>query len=251
LLESIEFNPSWRWAAYGKHPVVRDYFWLGEKFPLGNGFSEWVENGYRRLTSKRDSMTDHYSWRFWARGPKRGVLACGILRDSSDRIGRPYPLLIMGMGPLKGWEDQWDLLPYACEKTWDHIEYLSSIMVNDFKKLEAEIHNIRSPNPEWEELRRQRGDLEEGEKHPTTVSGRPEGFVLLEQGSSHDQFNQICLYHLLFKKGGKGIPHILFMGGNLEETSLVFYQRPLIPDDFVQLWSLSFTGIENGSLTAG
>ena len=51
-----------------------------------------------------------------------------------------------------GWEEQWDLLPFACERTWDQIEYLSSLMVTDFKKLEIEVQNNRSPSPEWSEF---------------------------------------------------------------------------------------------------
>ncbi len=145
MLGPIGSTLHWRWAAYGKHPVASDFFRLGEEFSLGKGFSEWVGNGYKVLTSRGRADQGLYFWRFWARGAQKGTLACGVLRDSSDRVGRPFPLLIMGMGPLKGWEEAWDLLPFACETTWNQIEYLSALVVNDFKKLENEYGQIRPP----------------------------------------------------------------------------------------------------------
>ena len=47
-------NHSWQWGAYGKHPVAKDYFKLGKEFPLGKGFSDWVEKGYQIITSRKD-----------------------------------------------------------------------------------------------------------------------------------------------------------------------------------------------------
>ena len=73
--------------------------------------------------------------------------------DSSDGIGRNYPLLIIGTGLLRGWEEQWDLMPLACEKIWSGIEYIATQNFNDLKKLETEVTNIRQPQPEWQDLK--------------------------------------------------------------------------------------------------
>ena len=53
-----ESDQNWRWAAFGKHPVARDFFRVGPDFPLIKGFSDWVENGYQILTSKKKD----FSW---------------------------------------------------------------------------------------------------------------------------------------------------------------------------------------------
>jgi len=55
-----------------------------------------------------------------------GALVCGVVRDSVDRLGRPYPLLVLGTGSLREWESHWDLLPYACLPVWQRIEYLGA-----------------------------------------------------------------------------------------------------------------------------
>ncbi len=115
-------------------------------------FSDWVEKGYKKLAIKRNTSYELLSWRFWTKEFHKDVIVCGLIRDSSDSIGRPYPLLIMGEGPLKDWQDHLDLLPFACEKPWSQLEYISSQMFKDLKKLTAEIYNIQPPYPEWSEF---------------------------------------------------------------------------------------------------
>jgi type VI secretion system protein VasJ len=250
-----ESDQNWRWAAFGKHPVARDFFRVGPDFPLIKGFSDWVENGYQILTSKKKTFHGLCSWRFWARGSQKESLACGLVKDSSDSLGRPYPLLIMGIGPLNGWEDHWDLLPFACERTWDQIEYLSAQMFNDFKIFESEINKLRPPLPEWSEFIMKRGDLKElgliSNSHKTTqnlgdlkkqalsLSEKTESFIGLDQGMSNDQFTSVSFWHLLFKNEVKVIPNVFFMGGTLEKAYLAVFRRPLMPTDFIQLWSIS------------
>jgi len=88
----------------GKHPVAMDYFHLGTSAPLVNAFGAWIENGYQKVVSPARNGLALHSWRFWARGIQKGHIACGVVRDSSDSTGRPYPLLVMGIGKLPGWE---------------------------------------------------------------------------------------------------------------------------------------------------
>ena len=47
MLEGLRSERRWQWAAYGKHPAARDYFKVGQGFPLVDSFSGWVENGYQ------------------------------------------------------------------------------------------------------------------------------------------------------------------------------------------------------------
>jgi len=244
----------WQWAAFGKHPVASDFFRLGEDIPLTKGFSDWVKKGYETLTSKKSTSLDLYAWRFWVRGAQKENIACGVIRDSSDSVGRPYPLLIIGTGPLPGWKEKWDLLPFACERTWDQIEYLSALVANDFKKLEVEVHHIRPPHPEWPKFIGKRKGLEDlwsnsntnpislnlkdMERQASSASDKAEFIVYLDQNPLNDQFVQVSLWHYLLKNHIKAAPNAIFMGGTLDRIYLAIFRRPLTPADFIQLWSL-------------
>ena len=83
------------------------------------------------------------------KGPRKGFLACGLLRDSSDSLGRPYPLLIIGSGSLQGWEERWDLLPLACERSWEQMESIATGTFLDFEHLQEEVRRIEPPRPQW------------------------------------------------------------------------------------------------------
>jgi type VI secretion system protein VasJ len=254
-LGTITSNQYWRWAAFGKHPVASDFFGLGEDIPLTKGFSNWVQKGYETLISKKSASTGLYAWRFWARGSQKENIACGVIRDSSDSVGRPYPLLIMGTGPLPGWEKNWDLLPFACERTWDQIEYLSALVANDFKKLEVEVRHIRPPHHEWPELTTKRKGLEDlwsnsntnnsssnlkdMERQASSVLDKVEFIVYLDQTPFQDQFSQVSLWHYFLKKHVKVAPNAIFMGGTLDKAYLAIFRKPLIATDFVQLWSIA------------
>lgn len=239
MLGTIESTSSWHWAAYGKHPVANDYFRVGGDLPLVQRFSDWVENGYRKLSSQKNVFSNLYSWRFWARGSQKESIACGVLRDSSDRMGRPYPLLIMGTGLLNGWEDHWDLMPFACEASWNQIEYLSAFVVNDLKKFEQEVYRIRPPYPGWPDFEMNRKDLKEIEKQVSFSSDQAELILDLEMHSNHDQMTQANLYHTLIRRQIIASPNAIFMGGTLDRTCLAVFRRPLQTSDFIQLWSVS------------
>lgn len=255
MLGTIESTSSWHWAAYGKHPVANDYFRVGGDLPLVKRFSDWVENGYHMLSSRKNASSNPCSWRFWARGSQKENIACGVLRDSSDSLGRPYPFLIMGLGPLKNWEEDWDLLPFACERTWGQIEYLSALVANNLKRLEEEIHHIRPPHFEWSELAQKRKDLEDLCSNPNTdttasyltnrdkqlsnASDQADFIIPLDPDPVHNQFLQASLWHHLLKDHVKVAPNTIFMGGTLDKTYLAIFRRALTTTDFVQLWSLS------------
>ena len=243
MLESLESVHSWHWAACGKHPAARDYFSVGPNAPLIKAFSDWVEKGYQMLVSRGRASPMLHSWRFWAKGPKRQALVCGIGRDSSDSLGRPYPLLVVGTGPLEGWEDYWDLLPFACEKTWGQIEYLSTKRLMDFKQLEDEVRMIRPPYPNWSEYVSKRTNLTASSWDPvdaqskaSSLSDEEEFFVALDGGATNDPFALLGLWHSVLKARVRSVPNAVFIGGALDETHLAVFRRPLAPTDFVRLW---------------
>lgn len=256
---AINDEKYWQWAAFGKHPAAKDYFRLGEESTFVTGLFSWVENGYQLLTTKENDAPDFCSWRFWAREAGKNTLVCGVVRVSSDSLGRPYPLVIMGSGPLGNWQDNWDLLPLGAERTWRQIEYIASNLFADFKKLEEEIRTIRSPDANWPELALKRKelnfmgspndpyasffDLRELKKTATTNAGKQEVFISLDRGSCDDKIMHVSLWHLLSKEAANNsFPNAIFMGGTLDKTYLSIFKRAIKPSDFVQLWSAASVG---------
>ena len=247
MLEKIKSERRWQWAAYGKHPAAKDYFKIGHEFPLLNSFSGWIENGYQVLASKDNSTKARRSWRFWAKEARRDNLACGMVRDSNDSLGRPYPLLIIGTGPLKGWVSQWDLVPLACESVWDQMEYLSMKTFNDLRELDEGVQDIVPPAIEWLELARKRegydelrpleiSQLEEG---ISSLSERMDCFILLDQMPPRDDFELIGLYHSLLRARMEVAPSAIFVGGTAQKPYIAVFRRPLAPSDFIRLWSIT------------
>lgn len=248
MLGRVDPGRSWRWAAQGKHPAARDYFKVGEEFPLGIGFSDWVGHGYQILAPKGEHRRDLYSWRFWARGgSQKEVVLCGLVRDSSDGLGRSYPLLIMGAGPLRDWENHWDLLPYACEGAWIQMESISTRAFRELRHLEDELHRMKPPQPQWEEFNAVNKEMAEIGRAP----GRKEGFgdvktlenkviTLVRESEVFlpvDEEPMIHIWHSLLKVHLMEIPKAVFMGGNSAKTCLALFQRPLLAEDFRGLWS--------------
>ncbi len=244
----------WHWAACGKHPVARDYFRLSLDTALLTAFEDWIEKGYQVLSTRQPSARSVYSWRFWAKGIKKGNLICGVAKDSSDSIGRPYPLLIMGDGMIEGWEDHWDLLPLAFETTWDQIEYISSRRFQNLKGLEHEICAIKPPKPGWPELRSENRNLENPQSPPNALTISNHNDEIKEKAACLNKDMEVLIpldinthenllsvaghWNLVFKDYGLDVPNAVFLGGVPEKHFLTVYNRPLNSDDFIRLWSV-------------
>ncbi len=254
MLGSVKETNRWHWTAYGKHPVAKDFFSLGQSASVLEALTDWVDQGYRTLASKRSPSTDPSSWRFWTKGAGEGNLLCGLIKQSTDRVGRPYPLLLSGMGPVRGWEEQWDLIPFACERSWNQMERISTKAFENVSQLDAEIHRISPPSPHWSDYVAEREDLGKGEfghgdeahsqmlsnleKQTAMLADQPEIFVSLDEEPSRDLFTLVSIWHFSMRRELKAIPNAVFMGGTLAVAYLAVFQRPLIPSDFVRLWSL-------------
>jgi len=253
VLGSLGSSAYWHWAAHGKHQAAGDYFRLGGDLPVLNAFAAWVRQGYQAAAAKRAPAAGYRSWRFWAKGSARGQLVSGLVRDSSDSHGRPFPLLIVGSGPLSGWEEDWDLVPFACEGGWNQMERLGAKGFETVRELEAELGKIRSPAPQWPAFRTERDGL--GDRL-APAAGAPPGAVLeglkrraaelaretevhlsLDEGTALDQFTLASLWHSLIRETGGQAPHVAFMGGSQEGSFLLLFRRALVPTDFVHLWT--------------
>ena len=239
----------------GKHPAVMDYFQLGSSAPLVSAFAAWIENGYQKLVSKNRPRPAFCSWRFWAKGMRKGYIACGLGRDSSDSVGRPYPLMIMGIGTLAEWEENWDLLPLVFAETWRQIEYITSGHFADLKQLESDIGRVKLPSRDWSAFaeRRLKDDKSDNsakvnmmsqrrreiEKSAGALLATNELFVPIDADQSCDSLTMAWLWLGLLKSRIDIVPNVVFLGGIPEKSCLAIFNRSLNPSDFVRLWSVS------------
>ncbi len=245
MLGLISPSP-WRWAAFGKHPAARDYVSVGETDPLLNAFSKWVDDGYCSLN--RTTPGEIFAWRFWAKGPKKNTLVCGIARDSNDSLGRPYPILVIGAGPLRKWEKNWGHLPEVCDPVWDQMEKLALRGVGkNLKWLDSRIRHIKPPEELPHLGRRARARLSpdplSGKRRRgadailNKLSERTEVVVPLSGDASEQPFDIACMWHRLLMQRLKHPPNSIFMGGLPERPQLVVFRSPLAPKSFMALWS--------------
>ena len=257
----------WTWTAYGKHPIAGDYFKLDSDCPLFAAFFNWIEKGYQMLSSKSSKTLSTYSWRFWTRGLDEHDLACGIMKDSSDSIGRPYPFLMLGHGRFEGWGAHWELLPLALVETWEQMEHLSIRRSIDLRDLEIGVGRLKPPSSDWSTIMQHKpkpgycDSLDQGTIHCEFMNaikdaedyGEKDHFYLpLDNISTDAPFAWTDRSLGFLKDLTKGVPNTVFIGGIPERTYLAVFKRPLVPRDFVQLWTIfSKEDLKNGSFVTG
>jgi len=236
--KKIETEGGWLWSVHGKHPVTRDFFTIGDNSPLSRAFFDWVDRGAQLLLSQKGKDQAIHSFRFWFKAPIADLLLCGLLRSSCDRLARPYPLMILGAGFLPGWEKNWELLPAACEKTWENLEYIVTKKHASLALLQAELKLLKPPENNWGRLLASVGH--DGE---TNISGdeyvrcREMTIVKLKNYSGADFFQHIMVHHKLLKNKEKNPPKAVFIGGQLDHTSMFVLESALKVENYLQLWS--------------
>ena len=255
MLGSIKAKFNWEWTAYGKHPATSDYFQIGGNNPIVKAFFGWLETGYQKLLSTKTERKQLHSWRFWSQGMKRDTIACGICRDSSDSLGRPYPITVMGVGALPEWKDHWDLLPAVFDSVWAQIEYLIARQVRELDQLEVDLRHIKMPSPHWSTYDSQRlntGTPDTSSSERSLISSS-NGFkkgvdaflthgefcVCLDNNENGDFLRPVIAWSRALRARGNIVPNSLFMGGLPERSYLAVFQRSLNANDFVRLWSIS------------
>lgn len=252
MLGSVKSNPGWHWAAFGKHPAARDYFLVGRESPLITAFSGWIQAGYRYLIDQHGGCPEYYSYRFWAKGIQKNHILVGLLKGSSDRIGRCYPLMIAGTGELKGWEKFWDLLPFAFESFWSRLEYISTRPFREVESIKDSLNQLYPVLPRWKDFEAEREglirrrewaaglgryspELQRLAEMAEEMASREEVVFLLEQGYFDDHFSRVGYWHYALKKFRKKVPNAVFVGGVSGNLKMAVYSRALVPGDFDRL----------------
>lgn len=238
----------WKWVAFGKHPLAGDYFYAGHDDPLFQAFSGWVDTGFRKIGQRMENATGFHSWRFCGKSPAQDILLCGFGRDSFDHLGRPYPLFIMGAGPLPGYLHSWDLLPFVLETLWSRMEYMGSKRYIDFSQLEADVQRLPAPENNWkilEEDRKKRWDAwcrqsppdqEKIRKALQAHTGTTQCLIPFVEDVFPDVTSTIGLWFSFLKTEEPSMFGTAFFGGNLPDNYLAVFRRPLCTDDFISLW---------------
>ena len=242
MLGIIQSKRAWKWTACGKHPVAKDYFMMKTDDPLLKALANWMENGYKSLGPKRDHSQGIYAWRFWAKGPKKESLVCGFVRDSSDFTGRPYPLLVMGAGYLKGWSAHWNLLPYACENVWNQMDYLAVRRFMNLRQLEDSVRIIQAPSSDWNDAAYAQSkavsrNYKEFEDRVAGLAKKAECFIPFDSGNANVTELLGQCHTVLKSHNTQNIPNAVFWGGASGKVCLAVFNRKLTISDFARLWS--------------
>ena len=237
-------SAQWQWHISGKHPAAGDFFAIGPKSPMTEAFSGWMRRGAEQLVIvSKELLTRSCSWRFWAKTPDRGMLACGVVRNSCDSARRPFPLLLMGTGRLEKWEKNWDFLPFACEGIWRRLEQLAAKNYASLSQLQEDVLLLRPPQSNWAEMDSARREILDRQVMPgwdgiaASFVGTREIFLPLRTENMNDLFTLISHLHFFLKEKINAVPNSLFLGGLMEHATLALFQRPLSRADFEQMWS--------------
>jgi type VI secretion system protein VasJ len=228
----------------GKHPAAKDYIRLGGPSSLMDAVAAWSAKGYEELSSIQGQGQLIYSWRFWLRGVKKGLLICGLGRDSSDSIGRPYPILIMGEGRIKGWEKKWPQLPALLLSGWKKMENIASRRYANLRALEEAVGQLDTPGMRFENQSEKPGEDRDGvcdsefAACKKSIDANGYGLIRLNLCQSRDTGDSVSYCHGRLKECCSRIPLGVFMGGTPQKSYVVVIQRPLSTSDFVRLWTL-------------
>lgn len=244
MLEFFKLKQPWKWAAFGKHPVAADYFAAGDPSPILNAFSSWVEKGYQSLKGDQ-TKAPWNSFRFWIKGPKKDLIM-GTLHDSSDRIGRKFPLLIIGTGPLGNWEKKWEGLPSALDKAWTRAEYLACKRYSEIKMLESDILAMPDPAAEGgltEPPLEKKGwpsaflgsDMDFKENLKSLLNNGKASFQTAWESDSEGHSPLTGMHHLLKSRIGPLSPTAAFTTLASGKATVVLFRKPLTTDDFLYL----------------
>jgi type VI secretion system protein VasJ len=253
MLGSVKHRAGWIWHASGKHPAAKDFLEIGSRDPLLQALAGWVAGGFRQWSSRHSGETACNSWRFWSKGAKKNTLICGVTRDSSDTLGRSFPLTILGTGQLNGWRSNWELLPCALSGIWSEVEYLASRRFADLKQLKDGLGRIKLPSSDWQASANQRARAGTLNADSNYVDWDSQGLAshvrrLLETGESIVDLNNApemdaekLAGHWIWalKAHLKIVPNMVFLGGLPQKSFMIVLNRSLNQDDFVRLWTVA------------
>lgn len=226
----------------GKHPAAKDYVRIGAQSPLMEAVGSWAVKGYDKLSPAKEQNQQMHSWRFWLQGGKKGTLICGLGRDSSDSIGRPYPIFIMGEGVLKGWTKNWTQLTSQLNAVWKSMESLIARRFDDIRVLEEEVLNLNPPPEKVNNSIAPEGETVSCEKELTacrqSIAEKGYGMIRLNSCEGDNPHSTAGHIHARLHECCKKAPLGVFLGGTPQKSHIFVLERPMNTEDFVRLWTV-------------
>jgi len=248
MLGAVNTGGHWAWAAFGKHPVAADYIHAGSDAPILAALSNWMSSGQQALTSSKKECPRPYSWRFWAGGVRKHHVLCGLLRASSDRIGRCYPLMIVGTGEMKSWEKGWDLLPLLFEGLWRRMESISSRSYTAFDAFREDLRHLGKPPSDWHDMRRRQEGFRSHERWAAAADAMqqqaaaamrsPESLFPMDSSYFDDPLLRIGFWHYMLCRQERRPPKAVFIGGVSERLYLSVLNRPIVREDYIRICTI-------------
>ena len=243
MLGSLAGRTRWRWSFWGKHPAVGDFIDHGLTTQIEKALAAWIENGYGRLAINQGEPCQLCAWRFWVQGDGNNRIACGTITSSSDRLGRPFPLLILGSGKLNEWKRHWTELPTTLERIWRSMEALTASRADNYEQLRQMLGDLKPPEANWSrEFKKNHGDdLPETDRlYVNNIASSDvttdHDFQVLSLGDK--PLEEAIIWHHSQRNRSENIPKALFMGGAADIPHLVVFYRTLTTLDFERLWLL-------------
>jgi type VI secretion system ImpM family protein len=232
---------TWCWRAAGKHPAAGDFVEVGQGTPLTDALADWMTRGYLALQRSGSLSAEPCSWRFWMQGGRKGRLICGLARDSSDRIGRPFPFMIAGEGDWEGWEQRWVEMPLLLAGYWRRLERIASRRYDHIHELSMDISQLGSPEAE---------NGGEGGAEAQMVSTPPIDsctgteslpssgchIIALDDPDEPDPSLALLNRHRKLAGCGAAAPRAEFIGGTAQRGFVVLFMQPLGAAAFETLW---------------
>ncbi len=221
-------------SAYGKHPAFDDYFSVNMELPLAKALLTWIESAIKS-GGTADKTKVIRSFRFWVLGIKKDELVLGIVRDSSDRLGRTYPLLIISKICMKNRDKKWPEIFTGFEPVFRAFEEMTTARYEAFKEFEASLLKVQFFEPKLE-------------KSDTAFSNCLATWLKVEIGSNSLALpvSELMVKFASHAPQKKGIfktnpprPGAVFLGGLPDNPMVNMYNRPLRTRDFHRLFNLS------------
>ena len=232
-------------AACGKHPAFIDYIRVNSALPLANALASWVDAGMKSGMPDFKKNRGIHSFRFWTRGPHKQTLIVGIVKDSSDSLGRTYPLLITGQVFMKDMYRQWRAVFDRFGQVFRAFEEMTAARYDRFREFETALSDVRFPEAENNTMNET--SIFSDCLAAWSLKNGPDDHLILPMPVFLEK------YQSHFENGlnqGRDTtmtepPKAIFIGGLPEKPVIAIYQRALRTSDFSRMFGLP----QNASIT--
>jgi type VI secretion system ImpM family protein len=218
------------WTSAGKHPSFGDFLRIGPGEGQLDTLVQWMEKGAEKLG--KENLDKGVSWRMLLPALFPKLLVCGLLKDSRDSAGRSSPLIMLKTFSEKFSKNHWTSFFPAYEDVWSRMEALSMRSYNDIAELQELIKQITFSLGDVQPSSFSIGSMPEpGEpaihQQDWSAWSIPENITERELQAYLRKIAELV----------EETPKFVFIGGFPHMPRIVFVFRPLIPSDFITLWS--------------